>query len=204
MNIIRILITAAVISMLSACGLFPDRENLKPGADFDSADPGAIVVLGVDPAYQVGVQAMHVLSPTTFEQEATGGMAFVIFPEDGYIVAKVKPLKKDERYIIYQIAPQGISASNAISGEGVFFACEGANAPTFDVEPGQVSYLGDIHFQVTGNNLTITHGFNPDAAREFLRNKYPKLADKIVPGNMTEMKIIGKPCSVHFTIFIRV
>lgn len=190
---IRWIALAACICGLSACGVFPDRNNVTRDFDLSKDNSYGVVVMGVDPRYQVGVIAMDKVSDWEVKQTFSANLDFVIFPEQGYIVAKLKPLADNQRYVLFQIAPNGLGNG---TGAGVYYPCTGDEALTFKVSPGEVTYLGDVSFSLGDQGLQAGYSKDPARARAFLASAYPHLVQStLMEEQMQPMQVYSRACS---------
>ncbi len=166
----KFLSTAALAVLLSGCVTF---SGLDPNSNYSDVGDSAIVVLGVSPRYRVHI----------FEGDRVGDKwsrdtvmtKLNVFPEDGYIVAKLPARTGTANYGIGAVLPQGI-------GGKVFLPCKGQRTLTFDAPSGKVVYIGDIKLAEIGPQVRYEASSDFEAARAHVKARYPLLADKLVSG----------------------
>jgi hypothetical protein len=156
----------------------------------------SVIVLGVHPRYRVQV----------FEGDNDGDKwlrnpmmtTLNVHPEDGYIVAKVRPRSGGKNYGVGGILPEGI-------GGDLFFPCAGRKTVTFEAPEGKVVYVGNINYERNGKGVSFEVSSDISAARAHLQQKYPLLAEKLVNGGFSVKELSNTSCTTTLVvpIFIR-
>jgi len=162
-----LLAVSALVGLVSGCAI--QFSNLDPAAKISREQGDAVVVLAVKPRSRVSL----------FEGVGEGGRwscksSFNIanvFPENGFVVLKLKPREGNMNYGIGQVLPDGIGGAR-------FIVHGNAVVPVFHAPPGRVTFVGGIVLARHGGSLSI----KPDEvttveeAEQFLRSSYPGLA----------------------------
>jgi hypothetical protein len=192
MRMVGVLLTACASLLLGGCVTF---NNLDGNATLDEASDQTIVVLGVRPSYRVAILGGEIVRGEVKER----GIAVVnSFPENGYIVVKVKSANAPDEYHISQVLPEGI-------GKGGYSACNGDPVVTFSAPPGKVVYVGDINLNIASGRLSFGYRNDFDAANRFIEAHYPKLKGRLEPQKLALLPITGRGCApMHITVPIMV
>lgn len=166
---------------LLACGgcaheLLPTLGKAEPSASITS-DQDAYIVLGSQ-ASEVYLQIGR--------GEVTDGrwsglfltrMAYAGFPENGYIVAHVKPgdLLSVAGWLV---------AGGGLSPSRLYQPCQNSPTQVMSVPPGKVLYFGDLQIWSQGpaNESAFLGGGSLSNARLYLLAHYPALAGKLEQG----------------------
>jgi len=167
---------------LGGCGTL---KNVDRNSDVRLSESEAILVLGVNPRYRVHLVHGSVTDdvwrrPFNDVPEAN------LFPEDGYIVVKLKVQPAGERWAVPSVMPEGI-------GGGLYVPCNDSMVPTFTLHGGTVNYVGGIDYQLTGKRLTFSVSSDEKAAREFIASHYPRFAALHV-STLTPLKVKTTVC----------
>jgi hypothetical protein len=178
----RLSSTAALAVILSGCISF---SGLDPKSDYSDVGDEAIIVLGVSPRYRVHIsKGDRVADKWNRDQIMT---KLNVFPEDGYVVAKLPARSGTSNYGVAGILPEGI-------GGKLFMPCQGKRTLTFDAPRGKVVYVGEIKFVEDGSNFHYEVSSNFEAARAYLKARYPLLADKLVSGGFENPELANTRC----------
>jgi hypothetical protein len=177
----RTLALPAVL-LLASCISF---SGLDPKSNYAEIGRDSIIVLGVSPRYRVHI----------FEGERVGEkwnrdevmVKLNVYPENGYIVAKLSPRSGRLNYGIGGILPEGI-------GGQLFHPCQGRRTMTFDAPEGKVVYVGDVTFVHSDKAVRYEASSNFAAAREHLRSHYPVLADRLIDQGFEHSQLANRPC----------
>ena len=166
------------VFLFSACSLLPTTSNLDK--DYVAKSSDALIVIGVNERYRI------MFSPGTYDSEISKIGQFLVaplhlFPENGYIIAKLPPLNEGEAYAISQVMPRGILARYSVDG-GVFVPCDNISTLSFNTIKGQIIYLGDVIFNRKEGYLSMSFDSNVEKARQFLKTEYPSYTDKLKVG----------------------
>jgi len=188
----KTLLLITIIMQLGACSGLPTFSNLNKDYTFSEHD--SIVIIGVNPRYRIGIQSGK-YDGEYWERNELSVLSLNLFPEKGYVVAKLPPLKETEAYALDQVLPDDIGGKR-------YPLCDKHSTLTFNTIKGKVLYIGDIKLLQKDNKLKISFDSNIEHARKFLLNEYPTLANKLVSA---ETKIIPtkeecKPETIYIII----
>jgi hypothetical protein len=177
---------AVVVStlLISGCVSF---SGLDPPSNYSNFGEESVIVLGISPRFRVHI----------FDGEKTGDkwirdviiVKLNVFPEDGYIVAKVPPKSGTQNYGIGGLLPEGLGLSPRM-----FSPCQGQSTLTFDAPAGKVVYVGDIRFVDKGSSVMFESSYDMEAARAHMRKHFPLLADKLTPGIVESRVLANVQC----------
>lgn len=175
-------LTILSVMALSACVSF---SGLDPASNYAEIGDSSVIVLGVTPRYRVHI----------YEGERAGDKwnrdqvmtKLNVYPEDGYIVAKVPARSGALNYGIGGILPNGI-------GGGLFTPCLGKSTITFDAPKGKVVYVGDVKLTSTGQTVRYEASSNPEAAMTHIKARFPRLAGQVVVGGFQLRELANTPC----------
>lgn len=167
---VRIPLLFAVAALATSCA---STSKLPPNSPVSIEENETVVILGVLPSYQV---VLGIGSADGDYWNAPSSVGFSPdYPENGYVVSKVRATGEAESYGVVGIMPRGFAGYR-------FVPCAGDKMLTFQAPAGKVIYIGDIHYDLdlqTGDKLSYEHALNPDKARQFLSSYYPDLASKM-------------------------
>ena len=181
----RLLSALALALILSGCVSF---TGLDPESNYSDVGEDAIVVLGVSPRYRVHIfKGDRVGDKWNRDQIMT---TLNVFPEDGYVVAKLPARVGTSNYGVGGILPEGI-------GGELFIPCQGKRTLTFDAPRGKVVYVGEIKFVAAGSKVQYEVSSDFESARAHLKARYPLLADKLVSGGFENPELANTPCVRH-------
>ena len=189
MPVRRVLFLAAAALLLPGCIAF---SNLSP-SDTKVSNFEAIVVMGVDPRYRVGIGKGTSSGDGLWTYEASVLDANV-FPEDGYVVLKLPARNGGESYGLVQILPGGIGGAVPR-----YSPCGGRTVPVFEAPPGDVVYVGDLRFTDAGGALQMGYDHNFPKAVDVLRKTYPALVEQIRAADITFPRTSNMPCRSQST-----
>jgi hypothetical protein len=161
-------------------------QNIEGDTKFTASSPGAIVVIGVSPAYRIGVKRGTV-TPATFQNSELRVFDFNAAPVDGYVVASVPVTAADESFAITQVWSGGF-------GEKPFMPCDGRGTMTFKTRPGEVLYLGDYRYSPAQKQLQIEYRQDLEKARAYMRQRYPQIVPDLTPADIVHRQVRGLPC----------
>lgn len=178
-----LLSTAFLAVLLSGCVTF---SGLDPKSNYSDVGDDAIVVLGVSPRYRVHIFKGERLGDKWNRDQIMTTLN--VFPEDGYIVAKLPARTGASNYGVGGILPEGI-------GGRLFIPCQGRRTLTFDAPGGKVVYVGDIKFVEAGSKVHYEASLDFEAARAHLKSRYPLLADRLVSGGFENPELANTPCA---------
>ena len=177
----RALALPAVL-LLSSCVSF---SGLDPKSNYAEIGQDSIIVLGVSPRYRV-----HIFDGERAGEKWNRNQVMTtlnVYPENGYIVAKVSPRSGSLNYGIGGILPEGI-------GGKLFIPCMGRKTITFDAPGGKVIYVGNITFVHSDATVRYEASSDFDAARAHLRSYYPALADRLIDQGFENPELANTPC----------
>ena len=187
-TLIIYLITIFIILSSGSCATL---SNLEHSHSFLKGNNYSILVIGVEPRYRI-----HISRGCDMEQKwkllNEFGAAANVFPEEGYVVVKLRPRNGKENYGIPSIMPKGISG---VFGGNIFKACNGNLVPVFELPPDQVVYVGHVKYIKTEDDkLTFGISKNFTAAQEFIDMHYPNLSKDLIQGEITLKEIMNVDC----------
>jgi len=177
-------------SVLSGCVSF---TGLDSGSNYADVGDDAIIVMGVSQPYRV-----HVFRGERFEDKWLRDQIIVklnVYPQDGYIVARLPARSGKENYGIGGILPDGIGFTSTL-----FIPCQGRKTLTFDAPAGKVIYVGDINLEKTAAGIRYAGVSNFEAAQAHLKAHFPLIADKLVQGKFENPVLANTPCTTRLTI----
>ncbi|MBL8370854.1 MAG: hypothetical protein JNK28_05650 [Burkholderiaceae bacterium] len=155
----RFLPSLAAAAVLTGCAVGQTTMDRDP-PDLRSLGEDAILVLKLQPEYRV-----HIISGTkttdgwaSDETPMSSAVVVNTFPKREYIVARVKGTRSNQVYGLSAVLPAGIGVAVPH-----FKACTGDLTPTFEVPPGQVTYVGSV--LVTGKGDVVQPGPSEDLSR---------------------------------------
>jgi hypothetical protein len=178
----KLLSMAGMAALLSGCA---NMSGLDPRSDYANFGNDSIIVMGVSSQTQIQV----------FEGERENGKwrrkllnaELAVYPQDGYIVARLPARTGKENYGIGAVLAEG-------PGGGLVTPCRGAHTPTFDAPGGKVVYVGDFRMN-SGRRYQTSSSLM--AARAHLKRRYPLIADKLVDGGGFEsLEINNVACTI--------
>jgi hypothetical protein len=112
---------------------------------------------------------------------ATLGDKYQINPVDGYIVLKLAPRSGQASYGIVRVRPANDSSPMFAKGYSVV---RGRELPTFHAIRGQVTYVGALSFEESGDDLRLS--IEPDTGSDdvrmvaqYMARTYPKVRAKV-------------------------
>jgi len=170
-----------VLSFLAGCGT---TSNLAPGSGFSADDGSAILVLGLNPRYRIHM-LRGPIEDGMWVRPKVDVPEINLFPENGYIVVKVKPTTPSEP----------LSLSLVFPGKGSFGPCQDANGPVFFAKAGAVNYVGDLNYHFNGSELRFEHTLKEENVRKFLRASYPGYEERLVVHPVRHLKVKTSRCS---------
>jgi hypothetical protein len=133
-------------------------------------------VLGVQPEIaSVGVNQVAA-SGDRFVPDGIWPANFFGPPKDGYVVGRAHAGKTLAITFASLRRPGDLLASN-------FVPCPPTRALSFTVPQGKVVYLGDVTWSQKPDGLFPSYSNNFQAAKTYMSSHYPKLADRLEPGN---------------------
>lgn len=167
MNVSKCLIIFFFL-LCSGCVSF---SNLDPNFKYEKLHNESIIVLGISPRARVQV----------FDGENEGdkwsrnpiATTLNIFPEGGYVVAKVSSRSAGKNYGIGGILPDGI-------GGELFIPCKGQKTMVFDALKGKVTYVGSVEYYKSEDKLGYKLSFDFEKAEAYMNRKYPNLASVLI------------------------
>jgi hypothetical protein len=181
MNYISRIGVAVVVLSLFGCG----ASNIRSGSSLDLDDNSAFLLLGMTPEYRIhllhgSIEGSVWVRPKLDVPEVN------TFPENGYILVKVKPTTPTDRMSVSIVFPEKRG-----QGHG---PCMNSIAPTFELEPGAITYVGHLEYLFDGQQLRYTSKIDEDAAKAFLKANYPGYAGAFHSRPMTQMKVNSHFC----------
>jgi hypothetical protein len=180
--------TAVLAGLLLTTAACAPMKNLDRNVPFDAASGDSVVVMGVEPRYRVGVRNGTIREGVFRVSREEKGWANA-FPEDGYIVFRVRPKAAGEHYGIVHVLPEGVGL-----GVPTLSPCDGADTATFEIKPGQVVYVGDVRYVGTQERMRPRYSFNLAAAQEFIDQNYPRLKRPLTTSRFEIMQVGSMPC----------
>ena len=155
----------------------PDRDHV-------------IFVLGVQSGTsEVGVFRGD-LGSHGFSQNPFAVATYFGRPNDGFVVG--------ESHAGNTLGVTDISVASAVQQD--FSLCHNSSTVTFRAPAGKVVYVGNVSFGRQGFATIPTITRDLEAARRFLRNHYPNLADALVDEEVQLVPLL-KNCTVTIYIY---
>jgi len=188
-NTVLMIYLIAILIVLSSggCGVM---SNLEKDHTFVKGNNYSILVIGIEPRYRVHVST-GCDKGEKWKWVGEWGAAANVYPEDGYVVIKLKPRYGMENYGIQSIMPKGMSG--VFAGHH-YKACNGKLVPVFELPPDQVVYVGNIKYACKNKKLMFKVGQDFAAAKEFIKKNYPNLSKDLTQGKITLKEMMGVPC----------
>lgn len=187
------LITIALAGTLSAC---ISMSGMNKDAAFSADSRQGLMIIGISPEYRIGAKRGEV-TPSDFINSDLSVFQFNITPEQGYIVTPASPTSGSQAYAVLQALPSGFTGP-------AFTACDGLNAPTFEVKAGEIVYAGDFEYQQSGSRLRVVHSHDLDKAAAHLRRNYPQVRGTPRYVEPVWRTVKRMPCSNPTTLYIPV
>jgi len=156
----------------------------------------SIFVLGVTPENH-RVMIFGGSTDTGFFKQNWLPAAFYGGAEGGFIVGKAKA---GSTLAITDV--RVTESDKAILGLD-FIPCDGAKTLVFEAPAGKVTYLGSVHYGVTGKGLQIDYWNDFEAARAYLSSAYPALSPKVEQGGYKLLPVM-QPCTSTTTVYVPV
>mgnify|MGYP001056313933 CR=1 FL=1 len=182
-SVLRVLVPTFLFVVLTACAT---STNIDKNAVFNADSPDAVVIMGVSPAYHITVSKGSA-TRLSFNYSTLFPPAFVIQPENGYIVARVSATSQDQAFAITHIRTDS-------SGGPTFKSCDGRQAVTFEAKPGEVLYLGNFHYLTSQERLRYSRFQRLERAQEHLRTYYPNIVPEAKSAQLEYREVIGLSC----------
>lgn len=168
------------------------------GADknmaFTQQSPQGLIVMRVTPDYRIGMKKGDA-SAGAFANSQFRVFELNAIPEGGYIVAAVSPTQPDQTYAITQVLPAGFTGA-------AYMPCDGKRAPTFEVKPGKIHYIGDFEYTQDGKQMAVKYSVATDAAVKHLRAAFPQVQGSVEYTVPTFRDVTGLACTVTFTAVV--
>jgi hypothetical protein len=185
--------TLAVLAMATACACTTYTRNLPPTTKFDEQSRYAIIVLKVEPLARVLI-APGIVDRNGW-QMVTAGQAFGAWAEEGIIILEVNPRTEEDTYGVTMVAPDDGSYAS-------YFATKNVLVPVFRAPAGQVTYVGAIRIERSGESdgIRMEHNDAPDDGEMvalLMKRRYPKIRTKVVPLPYEMIRRYESPHSFH-------
>lgn len=182
-------VAALAVVLSVGSGACEPIRSMTPDKAFSDTSKDAIVVLRVVPDAYVQVALGRVSPEGWFSWEG----ATQLWPEDGFIVARVRPTEPWQAYAIVKIRPEQ---------SGVHSYSPDTDQPliVFTAVPGQINYAGAIQLAVEAPQpegsprLVATPATSPkdtDDVRHFLARHYPRVRAPVV-ANYLRLERMGQ------------
>lgn len=170
---------------LAGCGTM---ANIAPGSTFSADDNSAVLVLGLTPRYRIHLLRGSIengmwVRPNIDVPEIN------LFPENGYVILKVRPTTPTE--------PLGLSL--IFPGNGIYGPCQDSSSPIFIAKAGAVNYVGELSYSFDGSKLKFEHTLEEEKVRQFLRVSYPGFEERLVIQPLRHMKVKTSRCDPRTT-----
>jgi len=182
MTLSRLALAILCLAVSAGCGT---RENLKPGTTLESLSNDAVVVMGVRPRVRVEFNKGDVQG----ENVSVSALALTAWPESGYIVGKVPVRTGNEVIFLSAVLPEGYGLRPQY-----YLPCRGTKALTFETPPGKVVYVGDVSFNIRGQESEVAYTHDFEAAKEFIGKTYPDLMPALVSQPPTPRYMMDDLC----------
>lgn len=175
---------AVLLILALAAGGCGVSSNIKRGEGLGLDNESAVLFLGVTPAYRVHLLRGNVVNGV-WERPTVDTPEVNIIAESGYIFVKVKPTTEAKRLGVSLVFPEG----------RMFGPCQDSIVPVFTLNPGTISYVGDLQYTYSGAQLRYDYTVDEDKARAFLRANYPNSEVAMTTIPMTPMKVKSTVCN---------
>ncbi len=177
---------------LAGCGI---RENIRPGSTLEVDNESAVLVMGLSPNYRFHL-IRGPIKDNVWERPAVDVPEVNLFPDNGYLIVKLKPTAATESFSFSLIFPE--------KGRP-YGPCQDSTAPTFDLKGGAVNYVGDLRYTFDGSSLRYEYSLDETKARTFLNTNYPGYVDSLQVKPIKLMKVKSTICdqrTITVPIFI--
>ncbi len=166
-------VIAFSISTLTAC----TTENIRPGSAITLDGESAALLIGFNPRYKVALLRGPV-KDNIWTRPAVDFPEAYVYPEDGYILVKLKPTSNTEKVGISLITFE----------QGNFIPCNDSNNPVFELKSGTINYAGELNFNTLTNSYSLS--LNEKNARNLIASKYPggEQAIEVRPAQIMQTK----------------
>lgn len=179
---------SAALAAALAVAACSTAGGVAPTAAVESGDD-AYFIIGVDPPNAKLLIAEGDVANGVVTRHNGGPLSdqvpFLGRPDGGYIVARAN--RAGDTLAIWKL--QFMDADGEMSGGQTYAPCNRGKSPVFNVPGGTVVYVGDVHFAIDRDHVfgqfntagvQTTHDLQ--AARAYLAEHYPALADRLVDG----------------------
>jgi hypothetical protein len=174
---LRKFLSLLLSASVAACGT---AAKIAPSSEIIVRDDEAIVVMGVKQNYKIAITNGTVKNDVWHLDELATWSANV-FPDNGYLVIRLKPRVAPEEYAVASIFPEG----NGLLTPS-YAPCAGSSVVSFQAAAGTVTYVGDIDYRIDGGRLRFEYSNDAERAQAYLKEKYSRLniAFKAVNANI--------------------
>ncbi len=147
------------IGQLNSTVSIPDRSK-------------SIFVIGIpSPNYRIGIFPGKVVDGK-FIKDPIRGAVFFSNPVNGYLVGDVKSSDT--------LAITSVRMADARTVLGpTFIPCDDAKTIVFKLQPGSVTYLGDVDFLFKNKALSINLANNIDTAKKYIDSNFTNLKGRL-------------------------
>ena len=175
---------------LSACG----AKNIRPNSGMQLQDDSAVLLLGMTPNWRIQMFRTHVEDDGTIASPSQlQSVEINTFPDNGYVIVKVKPTAASERISVEAVFPGMIP----------YMPCEDSRKPTFVLQAGKVNYVGDLDFTMVDGTPHYSSTSNPEKAQQFLTTYYPQYVSAFESHPMAQLNAHKGRCgNVTFPLVI--
>jgi len=185
---IRLFNASALIAtlFLVGCGI---RENIRPGSALELDNESAVLIMEFSPNYRIHL-IRGPIEDDVWERPVVDVPEVNLFPDNGYLIVKLKPTAASESFGISLIFP----------GKGrPYGPCQDSIAPTFGLKGGAVNYVGDLSYTFDGSSLHYEYSLDESKARNFLKANYPGYVESLQVRPIKLMKVRSKICDRRTT-----
>lgn len=157
----------SVVLALAGCGA---TANLTPGTHKMGAKE-AVVIIGLKNDIRIQVHDGPDQGTSGWRIPVAGFPVINKGPDSGYIVVKLAASKPRRSYGVTRVMEPGWN------GQG-FVNCANSQTPTFKLQAGTLTYIGDFVYEQDDTGLSFRLEVNVKEAREFVEDKYPSLVTR--------------------------
>ena len=140
-----------------------------------NSDQESIFLIGVSPEnYRISVFPGS-LKDGRFDQSLLRPAAVFSAAENGFVIGKASV--GDTLAITYIRVVNGKDSLFGVD----FEPCRDAKTMIFEIPRGKVLYLGNVDYEIVGNELVAKYSQDIDSAKKFIDENYPNLSGKVTP-----------------------
>lgn len=153
---------AVVASLLSGCAMQMKQHPISSVTEGE-----AVIVMGMSPRSRISL--FEGQNTDAGDWSCTGFLNVAnVWSEDGFVVLKLPVRSGKKNYGVAQILPTGIGGTS-------FRPKKGTGIPTFQAEPGTVTFVGAVQIRTrsTGIGLARDESVTLEHAKAHLAQRHP-------------------------------